>query len=96
MARMRSPSGGAAGLAEGDDVVALRLRGVSARRRSWVVLPEPSRPSKVMKKPRGIERVYRSTPRRHLTERVRMHAVKETVARCDGSELPGGPHTTAV
>jgi hypothetical protein len=30
-----------------------------ARRRSWVVLPEPSSPSKVMKKPRDIRIGYR-------------------------------------
>ena len=55
MERMRSPRAVDRRVAEGDDGVAWRCESQAARRRSWVVLPEPSRPSKVMKKPWDIQ-----------------------------------------
>src|SRR5258708_22818051 len=51
--RMRSPRAVPPGLRRVTTVWPSASR-VAARRRSWVVFPEPSRPSKVMKYPRGI------------------------------------------
>src|SRR6266550_4557114 len=51
--RIRSPRAVPPGLRRVTTVWPSASR-VAARRRSWVVFPEPSRPSKVMKYPRGI------------------------------------------
>src|SRR5258705_6421928 len=51
--RMRSPRAVPPGLRRVTTLWPL-ASSVAARRRIWVVFPEPSRPSKVMKYPRGI------------------------------------------